>query len=391
MQSSESAVRVHRLFDGMPILAPTQRTWESGVTFNAAVTYLPPDQLSNEIINGLATASLYHDRRLSEGVVAIHYRSRPRTDPGRVLTRSYVGLALFTPDLELLYRFPEPVLSPDPDPTHPDACGVEDPRITRIGNDFHMIYCGSGLDVEGRWLGSLCAATSTDLLTWTKSGPLKINYREEDKKARFDNTYFDNMPGLKGSKLGTSNKDGVLLPGRIDGRLYLLHRPMFGRMSNWSMNLAYTTGSITDQWTDIGPIMRSVQDERFIESWVGAGDVPLSLGEGRYLTITHTGNLAGDGLRYYTLDAVVLNFNRFDPENPESIVESRLNGFMVPTTPCEIEGPYPDSVGNVLFSCGSFERDGELYIIYGGGDTFLMAAKVNLAELLAAMQPAPVG
>jgi len=56
----------------------------------------------------------------------------------------------------------------------------------------------------------------------------------------------------------------------------------------------------------------------------------------------------------YTLDALVLNFNDFDPKHPERVVESRLDRLMTPQTRWETEGPYPDSVGNVLFSCGRF-------------------------------------
>ncbi len=151
---------------------------------------------------------------------------------------------------------------------------------------------------------------------------------------------------------------------------------------------ASSTAPVGDEWHDLGPILPAIADAKYVASWVGAGDVPLSLGDGRYLAITHTGNLLANCSRMYTLDAVVLNFNQFDSANPESLVESRLDGFMVPATRCEIEGPYADSVGNVIFSCGSFERDGDLFVIYGGGDTYVMVARVSLAELLDAMRAA---
>lgn len=390
METSQSAVCVHRLYEGAPILAPTSREWESGVTFNAAATYLPAIPENLRLIDQLASASVSRDARLASGVVAIHYRARPRHDPGRILTRSYVGLALFTTDLQLLYRFPEPLLSPDLVMTAPDALGVEDPRITRFGNEFQMVYCGCGMNGDGNWAGLLCAAQSKDLLNWKKTGPLKLKYRPEDRQGKFDDTYFDNMPSLKGTTHGVNNKDGVFFPDRINGKLYLLHRPMVGKMSSWAIHLACTDGDVTGEWRDCGPILRATPDLRFAESWVGAGAVPIALGDGRYLAIIHTGNLSATGERLYTLDAVLLNFERFDPKNPESIVESRLDAFMVPTTPYEIEGPYPDSVGNVLFSCGAYEKDGDIYIIYGGGDTYVMAARVNRNELLEAMRPVGV-
>jgi predicted GH43/DUF377 family glycosyl hydrolase len=60
---------------------------------------------------------------------------------------------------------------------------------------------------------------------------------------------------------------------------------------------------------------------------------------------------------------------------------------MVPETRWEIDGPYPDSVGNVLFTCGAFERNGDIHILYGGGDTFVMAATILKADLLNALVP----
>jgi predicted GH43/DUF377 family glycosyl hydrolase len=87
------------------------------------------------------------------------------------------------------------------------------------------------------------------------------------------------------------------------------------------------------------------------------------------------------------MGACVFNFNDFDPADPASLVESRLDHFMIPETKCEIEGPFPDSVGNVLFSCGAFERNGEIVILYGGGDTYVMAARVRKSELLNSLVP----
>ena len=103
--------------------------------------------------------------------------------------------------------------------------------------------------------------------------------------------------------------------------------------------------------------------------------VPLPLGDNRYLTIVHTGHRDAKHNRFYTLDALVLDLSDFDPAHPERVVISRLDRIMIPETRWEIEGPCPDSVGNVLFSCGAFEREGEIYVIYGGGDTYVMAAQ----------------
>jgi len=39
----------------------------------------------------------------------------------------------------------------------------------------------------------------------------------------------------------------------------------------------------------------------------------------------------------------------------------------------------------VLFTCGAYERGGDIRILYGGGDTYVLAADVSKAELLAAL------
>src|SRR4051794_36577074 len=123
---------VQRYFEGAPILSPTARAWESGVTFNAAVTFIPQNHDNRDLLTSLLAGTVYHNRKSEDGLIAVHYRARPKSDPGYLLTRSYVGLALFTPDLELIYRFPDPILKPETGKADFDYLGVEDPRITLI-------------------------------------------------------------------------------------------------------------------------------------------------------------------------------------------------------------------------------------------------------------------
>jgi len=377
---------VRRHAEGAPILSPAPRWWEDGVTLNPAVTYLPQVESNRALIRQLLAGTVYYNAAACEGLVAVHYRARPKSDPDVPLTRSYVGLALFTPQLDLIYRFPEPVLSPDENETGADYLGVEDPRITRIGDTFVMVYCGSGFDEVGAWWGGLCIAESTDLLHWSKRGRIDLRCPGLDGAKPFDNSYFDNLPGVKGTTLHVSNKDGVLMPESIDGWYYLLHRPMVGKMFGWSMHVARSR-SIDGQWTDLGPIAHAQPHADYRDSWLGAGAVPIALGDGRYLEIFHSGHRGLDGSRFYTLGCMLLNFNRLDTKHPEKIVEARIDHFMIPETKWEIEGPFPDSVGNVLFTCGAFELNDDICILYGGGDTFVMAAMIAKSELLSAMIP----
>ena len=64
---------------------------------------------------------------------------------------------------------------------------------------------------------------------------------------------------------------------------------------------------------------------------------------------------------------------------------ARLEHLMVPETPSELRSHSRMQVANVLFTCGSYEIGDSIRIIYGGADTYTLAAEVNRAELLAAL------
>ncbi|HOF86697.1 MAG TPA: hypothetical protein PLZ36_01160 [Armatimonadota bacterium] len=350
---------VERLHGGEPIIAPTAHWWESGVTFNTATVYLPRSAAHDPLIARLLETDELDDPKLRDGIVAAHYRARPLHDPGFRFTRSFTGLACFTPDTRhLLARRAAPLISPSVRATDDDGLGVEDPRVTQIGDAYYAVYCGVQDVPEAHgWKANLCAARSADLLHWEKLG------------------------ALRGDINCTNNKDGVYFPKAIDGQYLFLHRPMRGPMREWAIHLA-TSDAPDGVWRDCGEVLRAHPNPALRTSWVGAGSVPIPLGARRYLVIFHTGHFHRDGRREYDLDAAILNFARFDPSHPERLLDARLDRIMVPETETEVNGPFPDSVANVLFTCGTYVYRDDLYILYGGGDTYVMSARLKLAALL---------
>ncbi|MBE0696183.1 MAG: glycosidase, partial [Anaerolineaceae bacterium] len=290
-------------------------------------------------------------------------RARPEKDPGSAFGRSFIGLALFTPDLRPLYRFQEPVIYPSPDLSGCDCYGVEDPRITRMGDTFYMVYCGVQANPVHTWRANLCLAVSNDLLHWEKRGI------------------------LSGDPAKYYNKDGVLFPEPVDGIYYLLHRPFTPGMaqSELAVHLA-ASPSLGGPWINRGEVMRAFPNPRMRESWLGAGSVPVKIDEKRFIVIYHTGNFLNQVDREYDLGAAIFDFNRFDPAQPGSIVSARLEPLMVPETPAELRSHSQLQVGNVLFACGSYEYKDDLYIIYGGADTYTLAARVPLDRLRATLE-----
>ncbi len=357
-------VTIERCCGGEPIISPTSHWWESGVTFNAAALYLERSAGNDPIIQALLPMRRLNDPELAEGVVAIHYRARPEEDPGLPFVRSFIGLALFTPSLKQLYRYGEPLLFPEPMPHGFDYLGIEDPRITRIGNVFYMLYCGLKPDPETIHHPHLCLASSTDLLHWRKHGPVRGDV----------NKHY--------------NKDGVLFPRTFRGKYYILHRPWRKGLvhSDYTVHLAVSDGP-EGKWKDLGEIFRSYTNPRFTDSWVGAGSVPITIGGERYLVIYHTGNTNAHGQMEYQLDAALVDFNRLS-RGASRILTSRLEHLMVPETPPELTSTSSLRVQNVVFSCGSYEYQGHIYIVYGGADTQTLVARVEKNLLISAVEKA---
>jgi predicted GH43/DUF377 family glycosyl hydrolase len=354
---------IERLFDGKPLLSPVGDGWESGVTFNTAAVLLPMTEENLPTIRAL----LGPDQEPRE-IVALHYRARPKRDPGFKHTRSYVGLSIHEPDLTPIRRFERPVVLPGYE-GDPDVLGAEDPRITRLDDVWWMVYCGvqpfEDPDPLKAWLGSVCVARSNDLVEWTKCGVAE---------------------GFSGPEARPhSNKDGVMFPDRIDGKAVMLHRPMIGEIDTWSTAIAWAErpeGPYEDLGTVHGPERRA----EYEASWTGAGAVPIKIGEGRYVSIEHTGNYFPGERRKYVLDAFLYDFNDWDPARPETLVKARLDDFMRPETDFEVKGPFHDSVANVVFACGAYVHDGWLYLVYGGGDSFILAARLRFDTLVQALE-----
>ncbi len=359
-------LKIDRLNNGAPILSPTSHWWESGVTFNPAAIFIKRTPENQTVIDTLLGEDLSSDPRARDGIAAVHYRARPREDTSaRPFTPSFSGLAIFSPTLELIKRYDKPIILPDDDKDHYDHIGVEDGRLNFFGGDYYYLYCGvgHGNDPNQTWnvKAQLCLAKSKDLIHWTKLGPLAGQV---------------NTPGF-------NNKDGAFFPDKIGDKYFLLHRPCRGdNYSSYAIALAMSD-SLTGDWTDLGIIKKADPVPSIAQHvWVGAGSVPIRIDKNRYIVIYHRGHLLNSGDKWYDLHAALFNFNRFDPNNPGAIIESRIERLLVPETKYELNSVSSDGVPNVVFACGSYEYENDIYIVYGAADCYTLAAKINKQELI---------
>lgn len=350
-------VQVDRLMEGKPLITPSTNKWEDWMTCNAAALYLNRNSENDPIIKKLLEVDeLGPD--LDSGVIVIHYRAVPRERGDLLWFQSHVGLAVFNTEYKLLKRYDHPVLSPCDDPKGDDHISSEDPRITRLNGEYYMVYCGFTMPTWEDKRIKVCMAKSKDLINWKKMGPVsgQVNF--------------------------AANKDGVLFPETIDGKYVLLHRPMTGKLSDYSMEVA-VSDSLEGPWENWGKLMQAMPDAKAEDSWIGAGPVPIKIEGNRYLIVYHLGKRYHNGDRDYFIDAAIMNFDNERDADCSKLIEKRLEHIMVPENDYETNAPDDEeNMLNVLFPCGSYELGEDIHIIYGGANTYVMAGKINKQQLI---------
>ncbi len=280
-------------YPGNPILKPVvHHEWESLTLFNAAVVR-------------------------SNGIFQMIYRAQGSDRISRL------GYAVSRDGFKWL-RLDEPVFEPQ---ENFEAWGVEDPRITQIGDMFFMLY--TGYSEQGT---RVCMAATKNFVTWERYGVI--------------------LPKL-------DDKDAALFPEKIKGRYCLFHRIPDDIWVSFSDDLR--------NWTDHQAIM-----EPRVGLWdsvrIGIASPPIKTDAG-WLIIYHGYNEA----KYYSLGAALLAY-----DDPTQVLCRPEVPLLTPLTPWEKHGDVP----NVVFSDAAVVVDGQLYVYYGAGDHVLALAMCDMKELM---------
>jgi predicted GH43/DUF377 family glycosyl hydrolase len=252
---------------------------------------------------------------------------------------SRLGYVSTSDGLAPTFRSPKPVLCPGADY---EEFGCEDPRITNLDGVFYITY--TAYSRRGQRVG---LASTRDFVEFKKLGLVGPNM---------------------------DDKDCVIFPEKIGGKVVVLHRLKFG------IQIAYLDSFPALARSDLfwSDHVAHVQDctlmegEQPWEVWkVGAGPPPIKTERG-WLLIYH----GVSAQRVYGVGAALLDLN-----NPSRILSRTRNPILTPETTYEREGCVP----NVVFPCGSIVQDGTLIVYYGGADTVCGVATVNLDDFLDAM------
>ncbi len=215
--------------------------------------------------------------------------------------------------------------------------GIEDPRITQIGDRYYVNY--SAISRMGISTG---LAVTRDFATYERMGIIFV----------------------------PDNRDVTVFPEKVGGLYVCYHRPvsgMFGR---------------ADMWLATSPDLLRWGDHKYVagtragmwDCWrIGGGAVPFKTPKG-WLEIYH----GVDATQRYCLAAMLA-----DAERPERIIGRSPAPILSPEAPYEREGFF----GNVVFTCGAVaDPDGRVLIYYGAADQCIAAAETTVEALLAGLR-----
>lgn len=216
--------------------------------------------------------------------------------------------------------------------------GIEDPRITRVGDLYMIVY--TGYSAGGPLV---CLATTRDFVEYERHGVL----------------------------MSPEDKDAALFPAQIDGRWPLIHRPVPASdvgthiWLSWSPDLRH--------WGDATVLIAARRGGWWDAGKVGLGPPPLLTDEG-WLICYHGVRVTASG-SIYRLGLALL-----DRDHPEVVLRRGSEWVFGPHASYERQGDVPDAV----FPCGWVLRDDgdTLDMYYGAADSVICLATASLAELL---------
>ncbi len=323
-----------KLFEksAQPLLGPDLSIpWASGAVFNPAAWY-----------DGQTVHLLF--RAVPKGYRRIHLDNAAKGEPDVGFDNyvSYIGYAASPDGLRFDVRR-EPFIAPD---TAVDRFGAEDPRISAVNGRYLITY--SALQSEA--FGPDCRvriglATTTDFQQAEKLGVIGPDERD---------------------------KDAVIFPRLIGGRVAMLHRIVPDIQIVYFDDLQQLCSPPERLWKDhmngLGNHVVMRPEEQWESVKIGAGPTPVETPEG-WLLIYH----GVDANRVYRAGLALL-----DLDDPSKVIARTRRPALEPEADFERFG----DVNDVVFPEGAVVVDGTLHVYYGAADRYVGRASAPMADVI---------
>ena len=193
--------------------------------------------------------------------------------------------------------------------------GVEDPRITKIGDTYYIVYA-----ITSHNWDRLALASTKDFKTYKKHG---LIVRE------------------------MSQRTGGLFPEKINGKYVLMHRPI--------PNIFVSESPDLKEWGNTKMLMDN-QVLPWCAEKLGISAQPIKTKKA-WAIIFH----GKDRHRVYRLGIFWL-----DLEDPYKVLKIQETPILEPEAPYETQNGI---TGNCIYACGAVVKDGTVFVYYGAGDS----------------------
>ncbi len=253
---------------------------------------------------------------------------------------STIGYARLNSHGQILYRHPEPVIVRE---LPQEKQGCEDPRIVPFDGKYLVFYTGfDGVNMR------VIVAETFDFFNFKKLNQVGPDYND---------------------------KDAMIFPEKINGKVGFLHRIKPNIQLAMFDNLEHFLSPETDYWPKhlANLDQHTVMYREF--DWeakkIGVGPPPIHT-EAGWLLIYH----GVDKKSVYRAGAALL-----DEKNPGKLIARLPYPILEPERDYERFG----DVDMVVFPQGAVVFDGELQVYYGGADKVVGLATCRLSDLINAL------
>jgi len=296
-----------------PIIRPVKNhPWEAKATFNPAAIYL-------------------------EGSVHIIYRAMSDDNT------STFGYAQSKDGIHIDYRHPEPIYFPresfEQKLTPGGNSGVEDPRITKIGDKIYMLY--TAFDGRNPPRVALTWIAVKDFLSqkWNWSKPVTVSPHDFD------------------------DKDAAIFPEKFNQKFLIVHRIGDDIDFTFVSDLEFKIVKELEEYRWLTPRAGMWDSKK-----VGIAAPPIKIKQG-WLMLYH--GVSENSI--YRVGAVLC-----DLKDPTTIIARTDEPIFEPEAVYEKEGEVP----NVVFPCGAVLLGNKIFMYYGGADKVVGVATMELETLL---------
>lgn len=306
---------------------------------------------------------------VKDGKICVLYRAEDNSATGIGKRVSRVALAETT-DGVTMTRYDEPVFFPDEDPLSKEyewPGGCEDPRVAVTEDGLFVMYY-TGWDRDN---ARLCVATSTDLLTWKRYGPIFAK--------AYNGKYLDEW--TKSSSIVTEVKDDKLVVAEMNveysGKTWTY-------MMYWGENAVHAAVSdnLTD-WTPIenenGELLALANTRRgyFDSSLVECGPPAVRTDKGVLLLYNGRNNTNAYADPRFNMGTYSAGQMLFDLTDPFKMIARSDVPFFRPMDSFEKSGQY---VRGTVFIQGLVYYKQKWYLYYGCADSKVGVAIYDPAQ-----------